>query len=575
MKATSLLILILVLPFYLHAQSIAWMNAYHTGTVRDMDAHPDGRTVTAINNAQDVVYNAEDGQPILGATFTTNMSWIFSMDSNGVIEWTIPFYFPLYSFDLGDVELAADGSLYVCGATTAETDLDPGTGVFNLTTAASGFLAKYSAVGEFLWAIPVGDFDAYSANYISIDNDGNILMTGYFSGSFDFDPGSAQSVLSAIGGNNNTYIAKYAPTGELLWAKAIRSSNDVYASAIAVNDLGNLMVGGTFSVISFNQAPLDLDPGSGQFNVLGYADGSGSAFFVMLNADGEFLNGYGIEENTIVTPVSISATQDNGFVVLGEYSRDFDADFSAATVTVPSVGPMNYMDIFILKLNQNFGFEWVNRMGNGIGNHGGYCIRESPQGELLASGFSGGGAIDIDPGSAVFNVEGGSINTTTSFLLRMEADGSFLWGEQLSDSAICTLKALDFLSNGDVIVALNAGQEVTFSPHINYSQTLYDPAAFYTYIFMIGKIGYGVPTTFGSLNHESLVLFPQPASNQLTIEGNFKTPGAYHIVDVHGKLVLADELRGSLIHIETLTPGYYVLVLEDSAARIPFVKCQE
>lgn len=576
MKTKSLLFALVALPMFINAQSVAWMNAYHTGTIIDMDAHPEGRTVTAINEAQDVVYNVVDEQPVLGESYTTAASWLFSKDANGSMEWTIPFYFQSGAFSLWDVELADDGSVYVSGSTNGQVDLDPGTEVYTMPGAPAGFLAKYSTDGDFLWAIPVGDFDIYANNFICIDDLGNIVMTGFFMGSFDFDPGVGQVSLNANASHANTFVCKYNPSGDLLWAKVLTSGNHVYPSAITVNGNGSVLVAGTYNAIQAGQAQLDLDPGTGQFLVNGGDLTSGqTAFFTLLNANGDFMEGYGVEDLSLVVPNSIAATSDNGFVVLGEYTRDFDADFGTAVNTVASIGPMNFSDIFVLKMNESFDLQWVKSMGNSTGNHGGQCIRESPGGDLMASGMSGGGTIDIDPGSGVFSIEGGSVSTETAFLLRMAQDGSFLWGEQVSDSALCNIKSLDFLSNGDLMVAINAAQQVTCAPHLNYIQPMLEPSMFYFYIFMIGKIQEGEPTSIKDLNTADIVLYPQPAADRLNIIGGIEAGQAYRIMNISGQTVATGNVNGCVISIDALARGYYYLVLENSPIALPFVKSEE
>jgi hypothetical protein len=575
MKTKSLLLALLVLPIFMHAQSIAWMNAYHTGTIIDMDAHPEGRTVTAINDAQDVVYDVVDEQPELGETFTTAASWLFSKDANGAMEWTIPFYIQPSAFSLWDVELANDGSVYVSGSTNGQADFDPGAEVYTLSEAPAGFLAKYSATGDFIWAIPVGDFDVYSNNYICVDDLGNIVMSGFFMGSFDFDPGVGQVSLTANATHSNTYVCKYNPSGDLIWAKVLTSGSHVLPSAIAVNGNGSVLVAGTYSTIQMGQAPLDLDPGTGQYLVEGNDLTPGqTAFFTLLNANGDFIEGYGVEDLSIVVPNSITATSDNGFAVLGEYTRDFDADFGTNVNTLASIGPMNFSDIFILKMTESFDLQWVKSMGNSTGNHGGHCIRVSAEGELMASGFSGGGNIDINPGSGVFTIEGGSSSTETAFLLRMADDGSFLWGEQVSDSALCTIKSIDFLGNGDLMIAINAAEQVTCSPHLNYTQPMLDPSVFYFYIFMIGKVQQGVPTSIEPMNHGSVELYPQPAVDQLNIMGNIKAGQAYRIINISGKTIEAGTVNGSVISIDDLALGYYYLLLENQPTALPFLKSE-
>jgi hypothetical protein len=58
-----------------------------------------------------------------------------------------------------------------------------------------------------------------SVSKIKADLLGNVIITGYFQNTIDFDPGPGVLNLSSFGGRD-IYIAKYSPTGSLIFAFA-------------------------------------------------------------------------------------------------------------------------------------------------------------------------------------------------------------------------------------------------------------------------------------------------------------------------------------------------------------------
>src|SRR5204863_7415507 len=72
----------------------------------------------------------------------------------------------------------------------------------------------------FGWALGVGSADFDSANGLALDGSGNVYVSGYFTGTTDFDPGPGTVALTATGSSDN-FVAKYAPDGLLQWATGL------------------------------------------------------------------------------------------------------------------------------------------------------------------------------------------------------------------------------------------------------------------------------------------------------------------------------------------------------------------
>lgn len=112
------------------------------------------------------------------------------------------------------------------------------------------FLAKYDPAGDLLWVRQAGSSQGSgsrneAANAITTTKDGAIFMTGAFTDTAMFDLDTLVS-----GDVSNFFIAKFAPTGEVLWAKQFELLDDLQIAegrSIAANDSNQLVVTGFFS----------------------------------------------------------------------------------------------------------------------------------------------------------------------------------------------------------------------------------------------------------------------------------------------------------------------------------------
>lgn len=79
-----------------------------------------------------------------------------------------------------------------------QADSQPISFVFNIVSVAITtdiFLAKLDANGNFLWAKQLGGTGFDLGSSLDIDASGNVFSTGFFSGTVDFDPAQAFTLL--------------------------------------------------------------------------------------------------------------------------------------------------------------------------------------------------------------------------------------------------------------------------------------------------------------------------------------------------------------------------------------------
>lgn len=150
------------------------------------------------------------------------------------------------------ITIDALGNSYVVGTFEGVASFGGGEARFTQLVAeplGELFVAKYGPDGSLAWAKqtagsnsrPIGD----EAADVAVDAGGNVYVTGTFNGSSIFGFGEPnRTTLTST--RLEVFVAKYAPDGQLLWAKQARGTVDDIGASIAVDAAGAAYVTGYF-----------------------------------------------------------------------------------------------------------------------------------------------------------------------------------------------------------------------------------------------------------------------------------------------------------------------------------------
>ncbi|MFA6128646.1 MAG: SBBP repeat-containing protein, partial [Bacteroidales bacterium] len=184
----------------------------------------------------------------------------------------------------GLVTLDGSGNAIIGGwFSSVGCDFDPGTGTANLSAAGycDIFFAKYDTDGNYIWAKSMGSTGYDGCHDIRTDQSGNVFVTGYFTGTVDFNPGPGVATMTDAGGGD-LFFAKYDPSGNYLWAKRAGGSLYEVGNSINIDNSGNIYLSGPFM-----SPDADFDPGAGTA-VLSTAGGY-DMFLAKYDAGGNYL----------------------------------------------------------------------------------------------------------------------------------------------------------------------------------------------------------------------------------------------------------------------------------------------
>ena len=305
------------------------------------------------------------------------------------------------------------GNLYITGPFFGTVDFDPNAGIFNLTSNGDQdiFIQKLDANGNFLWAKSIGGTGDDDGTSITTDANGDVYITGFYSGTVDFDPNTATFNLTS-NGTSDGFIQKLDGNGNFLWAKSEVSG------AITTDANGNVYLTGSY------QGTVDFDPNAGTFSLT--SNGSSDIFIQKLDANGNFIWAKSMGGTLGGESGSSITTDANGNVYLtGSYQGTVDFDPNAGTFNLTSNGNQ---DIFIQKLDANGNFLWAKSMGSPLGYEYGFSITTSPSGNIYVTG-SYQGTVDFDPNAGIFNLT--SNGGQDVYILKLDANGNFLWAKSM------------------------------------------------------------------------------------------------------------------------------------------------
>ncbi len=258
------------------------------------------------------------------------------------------------AFDDVSLSVATDpsGNIYITGYYTSSTLLF---GTYTLTNSGAGdiFIAKYDGAGNVLWAKTAGGSNNDNGNSIATDATGNVYITGDFqSSTMSFGTNTLTNM-----GSSDVYLAKYDPSGNVLWAQTTGDNLYDISNAVTTDPGGNVWITGYYK-----SATLTF----GTFTLNNSASGSGDIFITKFSASGIPLwcDTYGDVLEDVGNAICSDA---NGNVYLTGNYKSPNLAFGTITFTNVSAGSC---DVYITKYNNAGSILWAKSAGGNFDDTG-------------------------------------------------------------------------------------------------------------------------------------------------------------------------------------------------------------
>ncbi|HMO25439.1 MAG TPA: hypothetical protein PKB10_04150 [Tepidisphaeraceae bacterium] len=294
--------------------------------------------------------------------------------------------------------------------------------------------------------------------------DGSVVVAGLFSGTADFQPGRAQTLLTARG-DSDVFIASYSPAGKLLWAGQIGGDYEArdfrdpdrrdipanprrlsalvgrvgaeprlageYVNGLAIGPDGSVFVAGAFRL----SADLDPGPGAQEYHATG-PDPDEYYDAYVLKLDGStgalaWASVFGGRFDVVATGVAVDGSGNPH--ISGYFTRVADFNPGAGVFEVSAEGRD---DGFVAQLSVNGKLSWVQTIGS---DEVSSRIRESANdialdaaGNVYVAGtFSGRARFENRAGASRTR----SMGETDAFVASYGSDGAFRWSRATGGEA--------------------------------------------------------------------------------------------------------------------------------------------
>jgi gliding motility-associated-like protein len=328
--------------------------------------------------------------------------FVSKVSTIGATQWSIRVGGTQSDRGLG-IAVDPSGNVIVSGFYTGTMNFGGGVSLTANGNSQDAFVAKFSSAGNIIWARSGGSAgNSDRANAVTTDADGNIFITGQFTGDASFGAFD----LTSTSNTNDIFIVKYDPDGTELWAK--KGSGDALNRGLAIATdnqgavyttgqfSGNITFDNTYTNTILNALFLVKYSSSGVEEWFRYAGGSSQSI------------GYGI-------------TSDGTNVYL---TGDFGETLTFFGGTgAPAINSGYDNAVFVAAYNQTGAYQWGSSQGSdspvsarGISHRGG---------ELAVVGWHECtfGSLSAEYGEGLFN----SIGFKDVYAMRYNTSGAFLW----------------------------------------------------------------------------------------------------------------------------------------------------
>ena len=301
---------------------------------------------------------------------------------------------------------------------------------------------------EFEWAIGIGGDGVDQSRSVAADDWGNLLVTGTYSLTVDFDPGP-DSLNKSSNSGTDFYVAKYDAGGNVLWVNALGGFGNDYGGIVQTDVFGNVYVIGSF------QYTVDFDPGTKSFELT--TNGSSDIFIAKYNANGNFLwakNIGGITAESVST--SVLDAEGNIFIA-GTFNDNIDFDPGPGTANLWSSNSNG--DIYFAKYDNNGNYLWAKSMGGWFSEYC-YSMDTDASGNVyLTGGFREWADLDPGPGTEYFSGMSSEI-----FIAKYDKNGSYIWAKSMGGRTLDIGHAISVDALGNVYITGLMNDTVDFDP---------------------------------------------------------------------------------------------------------------
>jgi hypothetical protein len=262
-----------------------------------------------------------------------------------------------------------------------------GTTEFTTLTNSGAFVVKYDSSGTPLWARRLGGTASDSANSVSTDSSGNIVVVGYYASNplNIFAANGTMAFTLAFDGGFDVFVVKYDSTGTPLWARRMAGTGNDFVNSVSIDSSGNIVVGGQYAS---NPLTIFAANGTTEFTTLTNS-GSSDAFVVKYDSAGTPLWARRLVGTGGDGANSVNTDSSGNIVVAGYYASNpltiYNADGATEFTTLTNSGGN---DSFVVKYDSAGTPLWARRLGGTVNDSVNEISTDSSGNIVVAGGYS-------------------------------------------------------------------------------------------------------------------------------------------------------------------------------------------
>jgi gliding motility-associated-like protein len=354
------------------------------------------------------------------------------------------------------ISIDKSAHLYITGMFKDTVDFDPGNGVYKLiadTGARDMFILKLDSAGNFIWVKQLKGNEATFPTGIAFDSLANPVITGYFAGTTDFDPGPGSSIETSLG-NTDIFIMKLDSSGIYQWSKHLGNAGNDGPWGLILDHQDNIMIYGSYT------GPADLDPGPGvlYLNSIGL---NYNILFIKLNSSGNIIRAWNLgcpDGYQSCTGIALDAF--DNLYACGLFSGEMDMDPGSGIYNLKSDDSLSgFSSAFLVKYDSSSKLIWAKKPVK-ASRASVYRMCSQPlQGLYLTGSFRD--SADFNPGGARSVLY--SNGAYDAFIVNCDFNGALKWVKQIGGKK----SEYDFSLSVDSLHLYLAGQfedSVDFDP---------------------------------------------------------------------------------------------------------------
>nr|AEX62956.1 uncharacterized WD repeat-containing protein [Moumouvirus Monve] len=212
-----------------------------------------------------MLYNSPNGTTYSGLSLTGQESlttgFVMKYSSIGIATWVTKITGLLSNKNLM-VASDTESNIIITGSyntndiifyNTPNGTIDSGQRI-SITGGSDIFVAKYNSLGQIIWITKIAGSDDEFSNDIIVDNNNNILVTGY-SNSQNINVYNADTTINVNINNNfglSSFVVKYCCQGNALWGTKQENTLSSTGLRMATDNNNNTLLIGVFSYLPLN-----------------------------------------------------------------------------------------------------------------------------------------------------------------------------------------------------------------------------------------------------------------------------------------------------------------------------------